>query len=59
MGRPPPGSIWRPNSPWSGRCTDCSPLQATAPTEYWSVSPRCPRTAVNSQRPPPAATCEH
>jgi|KBSMisStandDraft_5_1062788.scaffolds.fasta_scaffold69996_3 hypothetical protein len=21
--------------------------------------PRCPRTAVNSQRSPPAATCEH
>jgi hypothetical protein len=23
------------------------------------VSPRCPRTAINSQRSPPAATCEH
>src|SRR5438132_8925399 len=24
-----------------------------------AVSPRCPRTAINSQRSPPAATCEH
>jgi hypothetical protein len=23
------------------------------------VSPRCPRTAINSQRSPAAATCEH
>jgi hypothetical protein len=23
------------------------------------VSPRCPRTAINNQRLPPAATCEH
>src|SRR6185312_4730675 len=28
---------------------------STAPNALWA----CPRAAINSQRPPPAATCEH
>ena len=34
-------------------------LTTLLPTHYWRVSPRCPRTAINSQRSPPAATREH
>jgi len=29
------------------------------PAHYGPVPPRCPRTAINSQRSPLAATCEH
>jgi hypothetical protein len=29
------------------------------PYAVMGVSPRCPRTAINSQQPPPAATREH
>jgi hypothetical protein len=31
----------------------------TWPTHYGRVPPRCPRIAINNQRSPPAATCEH
>ena len=31
----------------------------TWPAHYGRVPPRCPRTTINSQRWPPAATCEH
>ena len=31
----------------------------TRPTHYERVPHRCPRTAINSQRSPPAATCAH
>ena len=30
----------------------------TWPMHYGRVPPRCPRAAINSQRPPPAAPCE-
>src|SRR5215472_1120398 len=42
-----------------GPCTPSFiPLAADSGEERRAVSPRCPRTAVSSQRPPPPATCE-
>ena len=43
----------------SGRSFDSAVPPGTWPTHYGPVSPRCPRTAINSQRSPPAATCEN
>src|SRR5256885_7037358 len=43
----------------NGRSFDRAVPPRTWPTHYGPVSPRCPRTAVNSQRSPPATTCEH
>jgi hypothetical protein len=43
----------------NGRSFDGAVPPRTWPTHYGPVSPRCPRTAINSQRSPPAATCEH
>jgi hypothetical protein len=46
-------------APESGRSSGSTVPPRTWPTYYGPVSPRCPRTAINSQRPPPEATCEH
>jgi len=43
----------------SGRSFDGAASPRTWPTHYWRVPPRCPRTTINSQRSPPAATSEH
>jgi hypothetical protein len=43
----------------SGRSLDSLATPRTWPTHYGRVPPRCPRTTINSQRSPPAATCEH
>src|SRR5437764_14163693 len=45
--------------PESGMSFGSAVPPRTWPTHYGPVSPRCPRTAINSQRSPPAATCEH
>ena len=36
-----------------------APLHRAPGLRITSVPPRCPRTTINSQRSPPAATCEH
>ena len=50
---------WGYVRPESVRLFDSAVPPRTWPTHYGPVSPRCPRTAINSQRSPPAATCEH
>ena len=41
-----------------GSCGGAAP-PSTWPTHYRRVPLRCPRIAINNQRSPPAATCEH
>ena len=43
----------------SGRSFQGAGPPRTRPTHYGPVSPRYPRTAINNQRSPPPATCEH
>src|SRR5271169_4310897 len=44
----------------TGRLTRCANRPSKQRVNHpVAVSPRCPRTAINSQRSPPAATYEH
>jgi hypothetical protein len=45
--------------PDNGRSCDGTAWTESWPTHLARVPPRCPRTTINSQRWPPATTCEH
>ncbi len=63
-GDPCPGMVSRDrhagvNDPLGRGATHKDHGRAGLGLRITGATPRCPRTVINSQRPPPAATCEH